>query len=305
MIVRDRPIGVIVAHDKSGDDPRFTKTTQADRDVCRPRRRRRRPVTTSRDRRVATSRRGAGTRTPAPRARAARPDRPGADLGAARSEGRRGRPRRRRARARPSKSARTGLETLHAVRRLAVELRPKALDDFGLVPALERLAHSFVEQTGLSSRSKPSLARTVPERDRDSALPDRAGGADQCRQARAGAPRSIVLTVAGIGHGGHRGRRTWLRGDRRTTGWAWQACASDSPSSTESQDRNASRRRDDARRPGAHPMTIRVLIVDDHAVVRSGLRHVLDSEDGIDVVGEAADARSAIFAARARNPTSS
>ena len=39
--------------------------------------------------------------------------------------------------------------TLHDVRRLAVELRPKALDDFGLVPALERLADSFSEQTGI------------------------------------------------------------------------------------------------------------------------------------------------------------
>jgi signal transduction histidine kinase len=39
--------------------------------------------------------------------------------------------------------------TLHAVRRLAVELRPKALDDFGLVPALERLAETFGEQTGI------------------------------------------------------------------------------------------------------------------------------------------------------------
>jgi two-component system, NarL family, sensor histidine kinase DevS len=39
---------------------------------------------------------------------------------------------------------------LHDVRRLAVELRPKALDDFGLVPALERLATTFAEQTGMS-----------------------------------------------------------------------------------------------------------------------------------------------------------
>ncbi len=40
--------------------------------------------------------------------------------------------------------------TLQDVRRLAVELRPKALDDFGLVPALERLAQSFTEQTGIA-----------------------------------------------------------------------------------------------------------------------------------------------------------
>ena len=30
---------------------------------------------------------------------------------------------------------------------------------------------------------------------------------------------------------------------------------------------------------------IRVLIVDDHAVVRTGLRKVLEGEDGIEVVG--------------------
>jgi signal transduction histidine kinase len=39
--------------------------------------------------------------------------------------------------------------TLQDVRRLAVELRPKALDDFGLVPAVERLTESFAEQTGI------------------------------------------------------------------------------------------------------------------------------------------------------------
>jgi signal transduction histidine kinase len=41
------------------------------------------------------------------------------------------------------------VSTLQDVRRLAVELRPKALDDFGLVAALERLTQSFQEQTGI------------------------------------------------------------------------------------------------------------------------------------------------------------
>jgi signal transduction histidine kinase len=40
--------------------------------------------------------------------------------------------------------------TLQDVRRLAIELRPKVLDDFGLVPALERLTESFAEQTEIS-----------------------------------------------------------------------------------------------------------------------------------------------------------
>ena len=47
---------------------------------------------------------------------------------------------------------------------------------------------------------------------------------------------------------------------------------------------------------------IRVLIVDDHAVVRSGLHLLLDAEDDIEVVGEAGDVRSAVFEARDRKP---
>jgi len=41
------------------------------------------------------------------------------------------------------------VSTLQDVRRLAVELRPSALDDFGLVSAVERLAQTFREQTGM------------------------------------------------------------------------------------------------------------------------------------------------------------
>src|SRR4029077_11133046 len=39
--------------------------------------------------------------------------------------------------------------TLQDVRRLAVELRPKALDDFGLVPAVEPLVETFRSSTGI------------------------------------------------------------------------------------------------------------------------------------------------------------
>ena len=42
------------------------------------------------------------------------------------------------------------------------------------------------------------------------------------------------------------------------------------------------------------PDAIRVLIVDDHAVVREGLRTFLDLQDGIEVVGEAADGEQAV-----------
>jgi signal transduction histidine kinase len=56
--------------------------------------------------------------------------------------------------------------TLQDVRRLAVELRPKALDDFGLVAALERLTDNFAEQTGMTVEFVPNLpgdGRFAPE----------------------------------------------------------------------------------------------------------------------------------------------
>jgi len=53
------------------------------------------------------------------------------------------------ARAAATQLRRLVTETLQDVRRLALELRPKALDDFGLVPAIERLAGAFSEQTGI------------------------------------------------------------------------------------------------------------------------------------------------------------
>ena len=48
--------------------------------------------------------------------------------------------------------------------------------------------------------------------------------------------------------------------------------------------------------------TIRVLDVDDHAVVREGLRSFLDLQDGIEVVGEAADGEEAVAAASRLDP---
>ena len=47
---------------------------------------------------------------------------------------------------------------------------------------------------------------------------------------------------------------------------------------------------------------ISVVLVDDHAVVRSGIRLLLDGQDDIEVVGEAGNAKDALFRARALKP---
>jgi two-component system response regulator NreC len=49
-------------------------------------------------------------------------------------------------------------------------------------------------------------------------------------------------------------------------------------------------------------MPIRVILVDDHAVVRSGLRRVLEAGSDIEVVGEASNVHDAVFEVRAQKP---
>ena len=151
MMLRDRAIGVISAHDKEGADARFT-----DEDVrlaeafAAPGGRRRRPLRARRERRSAPGRRALRSSSGKRLARELHDETGQAltsillklksfediddplELAEATGELRE-----------------LVVTTLQDVRRLAVELRPKALDDFGLVPAIERLVGTFREQTGI------------------------------------------------------------------------------------------------------------------------------------------------------------
>ena len=54
--------------------------------------------------------------------------------------------------------------------------------------------------------------------------------------------------------------------------------------------------------PRAGSSAIRILIVDDQALVRAGFRMILDAEEGLEVVGEAADGREAVAEALRLKP---
>jgi DNA-binding NarL/FixJ family response regulator len=47
---------------------------------------------------------------------------------------------------------------------------------------------------------------------------------------------------------------------------------------------------------------VRILIADDHAIIRRGLRTLLEHEPGLEVIAEASDGREAIFLARRERP---
>ena len=49
-------------------------------------------------------------------------------------------------------------------------------------------------------------------------------------------------------------------------------------------------------------MSVRVLLVDDQELVRTGFRMILADEEGIEVVGEAGDGREALIAAAELRP---
>ena len=54
--------------------------------------------------------------------------------------------------------------------------------------------------------------------------------------------------------------------------------------------------------PGGARVSLGVLIVDDQALVRAGFRMILEAEEDIEVVGEAADGREAVAEARRLQP---
>ena len=158
MVIRDRPIGIITAHDKEGSDARFSDEDMRLAETFAARA----AVAVDLSERVASDAlRRVVSAQELERQRLARElhDETGQALtsillGLKSVEDAKSATE---ASAAAAELRELVVTTLQDVRRLAVELRPKALDDFGLVSALERLVETFSEQTGIQVDLEPRL----------------------------------------------------------------------------------------------------------------------------------------------------
>ena len=166
LMVRDEAIGVIVAHDKLGPDPRFSDDDLRLAETFGARA----AVAVDLSRRVASDAlRRVVAAQELERRRLARElhDETGQALTSILLGLRSVEEARNPEEAHRAASALRELvvATLQDVRRLAIELRPKALDDFGLGPALERLVQTYEGDTGISIDLEAQLGadRLPPE----------------------------------------------------------------------------------------------------------------------------------------------
>jgi len=146
------------------------------------------------------------------------------------------------------------------------------------------------------------------------AYPDRARGAHERHQARGPGLRDRAPAVrARPADGAGRQRR---RRNRQRPGLRYSRTAADLGDGPDRDARAGIRARWPARRraqggrgipglgraPGPGRVVIRILLADDQALIRSGIRSLLDAEDDIEVVGEAVDGREAVALAAEHRP---
>ena len=217
---------------------------------------------------------------------------------------------------------------MSGLRRVIADLRPPVLDDLGLVPALRRLGNDLQERAGVAVvvQAEDTACRLPPEveltlfRVAQEALTN-IGKHAHARQARIMLRRDpgqvilrITITARGLPAGedrhnvyrdgthfgllGMQERVALLNGVLRVEERPQEGRRSRSNCRWRRRERRAQA---EARGRGTMGVT-RVLICDDHAVVRAGLRLILETQPGYVVVGEAADGPDAVAQAQQAQP---
>ena len=200
------------------------------------------------------------------------------------------------------------------VRNMALLLRPSMLDDLGLAPALQWQAREVSKRTGITVKvTADEIPEELPE-DHKTCIYRVVQEALHNVVQHAGA-RNIRVTVRQEGERlllSDRGRRQGLRpADRKGHGPAGHGRAGEPPGrqlrgGVRARPRShlasgvARARREES--AGGFVKTIRILLADDHTVVRKGLRLLLETQPGFTVVADAADGREAVALAEKLSP---
>ena len=194
-------------------------------------------------------------------------------------------------------------ESLDEVRRIARELRPEALDDLGLVNALIALCTRVGAQDGPGQARAPRQAAGPVARHGARHLPHRAGkphkrpaplGRRSATVSLVADAETLTLTVTDDG----KGMPLHLpSGTAGIAGMRERALLVGGRLSIESRpDRGTEVRLSIPSTGGVVtvPLKTRILLADDHEVVRDGLRMVLDSAPDLEVVAQAGDGLEAV-----------
>jgi len=198
--------------------------------------------------------------------------------------------------------------SVNVIRNMTLLLRPSMLDDLGLVPALEWQAREVSKtdrparapgggriRDQLSDELKTCIYRVVQE-----ALHNcvRHSQARTVKVVVRQEPSKIVLS------GGRRRPRLRRAARARVGAGRHGGARPSSGGAFEVESRPGAGTRVAVELPIAvSTKTIRILLADDHTVMRSGLRLLLERQPNLQVVGEASDGRQAVDMAAARSPT--
>jgi DNA-binding NarL/FixJ family response regulator len=229
---------------------------------------------------------------------------------------------------------RTARESLGEARGVVWALQPEALERTSLPEAIGRIAHRLQEETGVMARSMVTGTPRQLPRQAETALLRAAqeGLANVRKHARA---KEVVLTLSYVadrvildrrrqrlrsrcpgrrapegeglrvvGHAGTRGGtgRHAHGGERTGTGHLARRRRPYDDARPARLGRTASRRTTESGGRGARAVVIRILIADDHPVVRTGLQGMLAGEGDFEVVGEARDGKEAVKMAARLKP---
>jgi CHASE1-domain containing sensor protein/CheY-like chemotaxis protein/anti-sigma regulatory factor (Ser/Thr protein kinase) len=230
-------------------------------------------------------------------------------------------------------------EMLHMTRSMTMELHPPVLADRGLAPALDWLARQMLKEHDLEVDVQADSAVMVESEDLSLFLLQatrellfnvvKHSGTNKAHVILTQAGEQVVITVRDQGKGfdlgselekTHAGeslglfslqqRLEILGGSleietRRGGGTAiWLRAPMQSqfePTTGMMEQRHITREQDSSRLGGAL-RRLRVVLADDHAIVREGLRNLLRDEADMDIVGEAADGEEAVALTRKLRP---